>query len=416
MAQLLDFGNGITGGGRYGDGCDCHIAAHSGLEYPELQVPLRENAILDGGSLGTTRANARRITVLLDFTSTWTRNQVAAAFGPGVTRTLTGTRGSIAYTVEAFSFPKASRVGRVTASVTMLCEWAYPRAATITLEDTGQLGWAAEAITDQQTTENADATQSSDGNSQTREFVGETVARTVGHRTTQFAFKTSQALGDAAYLGIFAVNGSDLPTGSPIATVHIGAVAANTEKAVALDWIAPATANYAFLVFGAAGDSTVSLRLNNAGGYASGQAVKGLWSAGGGFSAEAITGDDLYFKVYAQQPDTGDTEFVVEDSESEVLCYPLLQATILGTTASLEVTDGTHTLTITPAGGFAANDVVTVDSEVPSVTINGADAMADVVLGSEWPELNPTGTATTISTNPGVAASLSWAPRILGLI
>lgn len=121
----LDFGNGIVAGGTSRDAV--RILAHSGLWGPDVENNVIENSVLDGGRFGGSRAMMRRVTVRLEF-ARLTRRQVAAAFTPGVLRTMSTERGTLPYYVEVPpDFEPLRAVVRCT--VSMVSPQAYPLGA-----------------------------------------------------------------------------------------------------------------------------------------------------------------------------------------------------------------------------------------------------------------------------------------------
>lgn len=120
----LDFGNGIVAGGKSSD--TYRVFGHSGLEYPIVEQKANENAILDGGVLGSQRGAMRRMTVALDLGPNVTRREAALLFSPGVLRTMTSPLGTIDYKVEDFDHFEQNLTGDTLVSVTMLSEMAYP--------------------------------------------------------------------------------------------------------------------------------------------------------------------------------------------------------------------------------------------------------------------------------------------------
>ena len=125
----LDFGNGVVAGGKSTD--DVRIISHSGLDYPTLETAMIENSVLDGGVLGTPRSKMRRMTLLLDFGTAYTRNTAAAAFSPGVLRTLTSPRGTIDYYVDAFTPTRVALSPSPRASLALIAAEADPQGAEV---------------------------------------------------------------------------------------------------------------------------------------------------------------------------------------------------------------------------------------------------------------------------------------------
>ena len=79
----------------------------------------------------------------------------------------------------------------------------------------------------------------------------------------------------------------------------------------------------------------------------------------------------------------------------------------------------TDDLTITVDGSaftvaVTAGDAVVVDSYARTVTLNGVSAYGDMDIASVWPVLAPG--ANTVTFSQGVAGTVSWAERTIGLI
>lgn len=120
----LNFGNGVVAGGHSTD--SVRIKGHSGIEFPDVDLPSDENSLLDGGVVWGSRAKMRRMTVALDFGESMTRREIAAAFAPTEERLLTSARASIPYWVERLSFGRENLNDPQTVSLTMLSSDAYP--------------------------------------------------------------------------------------------------------------------------------------------------------------------------------------------------------------------------------------------------------------------------------------------------
>lgn len=123
----LDLGNGLVAGVRSSE--SIQIMEHSGLEAPGIELPIVQNSILDGGTLGDSRSEARRITLLLQFLSgaAPTRYELAALFTPGVQRYLTSPRGWMPYYVEMIGFPDANPATRpLRLSLSLLSPYGCP--------------------------------------------------------------------------------------------------------------------------------------------------------------------------------------------------------------------------------------------------------------------------------------------------
>lgn len=142
MSEILNFGNGVLAGGSSRDAV--RLVDHSGLDYPDVDVPINENAVVDGGSVGRARAKTRRMSVKLDFKrSGLTRAEVTRLFPPGAVRQLSSARGAMPYYVDgAVGFESPSIVGAAgKVTVPMVSPLAYPLAAQ-RLVDTGTTGGA----------------------------------------------------------------------------------------------------------------------------------------------------------------------------------------------------------------------------------------------------------------------------------
>ena len=148
-------------------------------------------------------------------------------------------------------------------------------------------GYAAAAITDQQTTEDADTGAG---------VAYQTVTLTAGDKVTSVIFKTGTlTTAGTAQCAIWpSADGVAVTTGAALASSGQVAIAAsNTEYTWTFNWIVPATGVYAIQVADV-GSTAVKWRKNTAGGYAGGDELSA--------TNEVVTGDDLYFKVYCATP------------------------------------------------------------------------------------------------------------------
>lgn len=87
---------------------------------------------------------------------------------------------------------------------------------------------------------------------------------------------------------------------------------------------------------------------------------------------------------------------------------PKLTLTTNANTAKVSVTDGTRTLTITPATPFRAGQTVTIDTQTHSCAVDGTTTPPD--LTSLYPILTPKNTILTIT---GANGTVTWQPRTL---
>lgn len=122
MTTTLDFGNGIII-----DGFSSGIArGSSGLEVPQYEVPVNEFSLLDGGSVGSTRAKARRMTIKVLHDRLWSRQTISRAFSGGVMRTITSPIGSMPYYVDTLSFPENDLEAEREFTVSIVSPLAFP--------------------------------------------------------------------------------------------------------------------------------------------------------------------------------------------------------------------------------------------------------------------------------------------------
>jgi hypothetical protein len=166
-------------------------------------------------------------------------------------------------------------------------------------------GYAAAAITDQQTTENADT-------SGEMIYIVQSVSLTAGEKVTGFTFKTGSNVSAAYDLVSVSIHPDivdQVLSPSLAAASVVNAHAANTEYTASFDYVVPATARYAFLV-SMPGDNT--LRYNTAGGYAGGT----LWTSVSRESGYSDTGDDLYFKVFCAAPLGFNSNTIIQAADS----------------------------------------------------------------------------------------------------
>ena len=102
---VIDFGNGIRCLNKTRLGWAALARGHFGFDLPEVEVAYTENGVLDGGTIGATRAKVRHFRGTVLHRGYWTRDEIRLAFLPGVERTISvGTR-AMPYYVEELTFP-----------------------------------------------------------------------------------------------------------------------------------------------------------------------------------------------------------------------------------------------------------------------------------------------------------------------
>ena len=418
MTAYIDYGNGYiayartTGDVRLRPG-------HSGLLFPTVEVPVAENAVMDGATIGTTRARGRRSVHPLYF-RTATRAAIAAAFSPGVERTMTTAIGSMPYYVEDVVFVSANLKGPQDVRVVCVSPLAYPEGDTLTATFEGGTGggWGAEEAVVSHTT--------TDGYDQLT-FLGAGTYE-VG-KGTKFVTDASQRI-TGVKLWIASATARD----EWLCEVRLNTDAVgypSTEIASGQALISTTTALTEFLF---KFDTPVEL----ASGYGATMHVYSLdaitwwdelrfatdsgkgYAGGGAFTVASDgvdltyvldTAADLKFQVIGQNLDTG-TGTVTFDADTDVPCAPKVTCVIVTGDNELVLTGTGWTTTIT--GPFVTGDIIVVDAREFTVTVNGTDALADFVRTGDWPEASPGSNTITIA--PAAATTVQWKPRRLGLI
>lgn len=121
----LDFGNGVwadTTGGESGIGKDA-----TGLEVPDYDVASSENTVLDGGTVGGSRAKMRRMVIPVEHNRLWDRRDIMRRFTSGPVRVLSSDLGcSMPYVVARLSFPDSLIEARRRFTVVALSPLAFP--------------------------------------------------------------------------------------------------------------------------------------------------------------------------------------------------------------------------------------------------------------------------------------------------
>lgn len=407
MAQLLDFGNGVIAGGSATDAV-C-IKGHSGLEYPALEVRGAENAVLDGGTIGSTRAGMRRMSVALDF-KTMTRRQIAAAFSPGVERVLSSPDArSIPYFIERVGFEHENLTTRpVSCALTLLASGAYFQGGVTTVSSPP--GYTN--ITTGTTAGTQDIGVPSGLNGLCRVWQTFTVGPSSGEiGLIQFYLHHYGASTTTVSLCPLVAglpdfdnplrSASDSFSGFGQGYYHrcagVTAVAAGVYAAV-IEY----DGAYAYPVYRA--DGTVYA--NGKGGYVDvvGDPVDGN-SSGGDTTIDWTT----IIGVAQAATTLTSTEIA---SLSDVDCPAVFTIGVGSPASAVTLSDGTRTATLT--GAFSANDVVVIDTDNHTVTVNGTNRIAWFDTSGGWPILGRGNT--TLSLTPASSLSVQWRPRYLGIL
>ena len=400
----LDYGNGYVAGGKSTDAI--RIKAHSGLEFPGVDQPIENNAVLDGGVFGAGHLPARLMSVRQDFGDGSTRAQIAAAFSPGVTRTLTSDNGtSLAYRVLDLIFNSQNLTGTPDVTVVMGSDLACPEGATLTASIAGGGGWAAESIQTQNAVEDGTtgllltAQATSDGWElapiQTfPSFSGRITAIQYRIRT---AFAAQQAQlqvwnASAELLSTKVLSASDITLG-----LHKITLDAPVACSPGGTWY------WGLRLFDTRGTFGIRFAYSN-GDYAAGALTTPVGSG-------EAAGDDLTFAVYGQILNAG-VGTVTFDADTDVPCAPAISC-VLGFAADDLVLTGDG-WTTTLHGPYAANASIVVDARNYTVTVNSVDAISDFERTGDWPEVTPGSNTITIA--PAAATTVQWKPRRLGLI
>lgn len=391
--MVIDFGNGVTASTDLADGLPLIVSA-SGHDVPDVDVPVAENGLLDGGVVGTPHVNARRMTFRVYHNATWTRFALMRLFTPGVERTISSTRGSMPYYVERLSFPDPPAQSEVEFIVSIVSSLAYPEGSTLTARLPG--------TTITQTTENANTEGVS---------AGQTVQLTGGETLTRFTLKSSGGGTSSVATARIYATAAGKATGAALATstsVSVSGMAA-AERDFEFDYVIPETGLYAILV-----SNNVTLgqkwRKNTAGGYASGDEL----TFDSMFPVETnaiVTGDDLYFKVLTNLL-VDNLSSVTFDADTDVPCAPVITLEAQSISANVVIAGTGWTCTIT--GPFAIGDDIVIDSDAHTVSLNGTVDMDMFLRTGDWPELSPG--ENTITVTPTATTAITWKPRRMGLL
>lgn len=417
MAQILDFGNGVVAGGSASD--EVRIFAHSGLEAPEIEQALTQNAVLDGGVLGGARAAAREPSVGLDFAnSTMTRQEILAAFTPGVDRVLSGPRGTFVYRVTGIGFDTDNLAAPIRAVVRIATGTAYVEGPLVSL--------AAGDATIQYTTIQHTTGTAMTVNPPKGIEAGQTDYCVIWQT---FDSANANALAAAAgfYVDVFEPCTVDLyldtvAAGVPSTTLYSESVTLTPGNGQLVTitggpYQLGAAGSYAVRMVYPMSGSKITRYLapyrDTAAGFASGvgghrvDGTPGSYVAGDGTD----TTIDWRFQVVLGVPGATTTVLYV-DGQTEVPAPPVLTVTLGSNASSLTISDGTHTTTITDT--LLAGDVIVIDSAAHTVTKNGANALPKFDRSGDWPMVYPGASVLTFS--QGVAASISWRPRYMGML
>lgn len=405
MSLPMDFGNGFiahfsglpgliadSGAGRIEQG-------HYGFTSPTVEIAVTEYAIGDGGSFDGSRATSRRMRCTVVHREAWTRKQIQQAFTPGVQRTLSTALGSMPYYVEELLFPESLAESRYKFTVSLWSPLAYPLGAALSASIEGGGGYAAEGTRITQATDSGTATFTPD--------IGDLIIRQTfpgfsGMLTAlEYTVKTAPSNPTAWRVGLARIDGTTMVT-----MLTVGAnVAIGVQKATFPYPISVSAAQvYALVLQKLGGAVDIGLGYGASNPYAGGvgSAVIGTCDR---------TNFDLKFKVYGQLPDGG-TGTVTFSADTDVIADCVVTCTMITPASSLVVFDGVRTTTIT--GALNINDVVVIDSAARTVTVNGVNRIAWFNRLGDWPRVTP-GT-NTFTITPAAATSISWQPRLMGLI
>lgn len=106
------------------------------------------------------------------------------------------------------------------------------------------------------------------------------------------------------------------------------------------------------------------------------------------------------------------TGTIYTDSKSDVECGLITRVVMLADAPDVAVTFNEDTCKVT--GALVQGDVVVIDSEHFTVTVNGVNRLSWWERSSEWPVLQP-GPNMIVCSRPAVV-SLVWSPLLMGLI
>jgi hypothetical protein len=160
------------------------------------------------------------------------------------------------------------------------------------------------AVTDEQTTENADTAMG---------YAGQSVTLTEGEILAAVTLKTGTltAVGPALIrICAFDTDHAVWATMYASALADTDIFASNTEYSWTFNWTVPASGTYVIYVEPNTAALDTKWRRNTAGGYAGGDELDA--------SGYVVSGDDLYFKVYCKSPVVFNSNTIIQAADSAV--------------------------------------------------------------------------------------------------
>lgn len=406
----IDLGNGVVVYTRPTQGQACLEQGHYGLRVPEFEVPVTEYGARDGGTVGTTRANARHMRLSIAHPALWTEAEIRRLFTPGVQRIISTPLGTMPYYVEGLSFPDSLWEGQYRFGLNIVSPLAYPRGA---LE-------AVAATTDAYSTTTYDTDMSAvtvPAEDAGYRSIAQTFTVTPGDIITDLSLRV-RAVGSysgayaRSYIVPVAVDGKPDPYAAYTSVYQQSIGSEFAYVGWKGEFVVPAgVTQVALRMRCSTSVSTLeAMRNPNGDGYTGGAGcykTSSAWFFGDGID----TTIDWQHRI-TKQVEAASTTEVQLTSTTELPAYPKVTVTLAANASSLTISDGVRTATIT--GAMTAGDVVVLDCDALTLTVNGTDRIAWFDRDGDFPVINPDTSSITMSV-PGTIA-VEWYPRVMGLV
>lgn len=397
--MILDFGNGIAT-----DDVTSGIGEPStGLDVPEFEVPVNENAVFDGGSIGGSRTKCRRMVIQVIHEKVWTRRQIMRAFTPGKERVISSALGSMPYFVEDLIFPLNMEEAEREFTVVIVSPLAYPRGGVLTSE--GQ-PYMLHTVYSHAGDSYARKVPAYEGN---MAMVFQPVTVPAGQRIIEAGIRFRRLVSSTVPVTI-AIH--PLDGVNPVVDIVYAQVTRGLTQLIQRPLVFP---NYDLAADGFAISAKYDRDLaspyrDNTGGYSG---PKGRYRTPTGLGSGDGSGSPVDYDFRAvMASETSATTTVSVNPDSDVPTPPRIRLKLGSSTSTLTISDGVRTATIN--GSMAANDVVVLDTSDYSVTVNDVDRIAWFDRDGDWPMLDSdTG---LITTSVAGELSVTWRPRLMGLL
>lgn len=410
-ALPIDLGNGMVVYTRPVAGEACLEQGHYGLRVPEFDVPVTEHGARDGGTVGTTRASARHMRLSIAHPAKWTEAEIRRLFTPGVQRVISTPLGSMPYYVESLSFPDSLWEGQYRFGVNIVSPMAYPRGVL----------QAIAAQTDGYTTTTYDTSMSAATSIPVDDTgfrtLSQTRAVTPGDIITDFSLNlrvTGAYSGASATSELLLVGVDGKPAGAATLARFTQAI---TGAFGYVGWrgeyeVPAGVTQLAVKVRCAVGQAQLeAMRNTNGDTYADGAGLHRTGGATWVFGDGTDTSIDWQHRIVTQAESASTTEVRLV-STTELPAYPKVTVTLAANASALTISDGVRTATIT--GAMTAGDVVILDSDALTLTVNGTDRIAWFDRDGEFPVITPD--TAVITTSVAGTIAVEWYPRLMGLI